>query len=288
MSDLQAAPRTSGTRPPLWRDLNIFVAAFMVMVSVGSMVLFVPLSLLAKIVLPSRQAEVIAFPLGYALTAGVLGYWWWKHGLSPRLRDPAREWRFRWGHRLLAVFNISLLAMFVFSFMASLSRLPAIPGIRGLVLPLVSLAALAPIAVLAGLAMVWSSRARPAVFADTFPAALAGASGKSSTGWSALKPPPPRESLVVVVIIAVIGLMASTLLFYIGTVFGSLGFQGDSARLENVVLPIVGGCYVFYLAIVIFLLGKRSMAAAWVAWAPFLLVVVMVPLLQVFMALFGR
>lgn len=274
-------PPAPGTKPALWRDLNVFVAAFGVMASVGGMLVFVPLSLLVKAVLPSRQAEMLAFSLGYVLIALVLAGWWWKHGLSPRLRDPARERRFQWGHGLLAVFNITLVTMFVLPLVGGLSWLPRVPGVGAMVLVMASLA---PMGMLAGLAMVWSSRGSPAVFAETLPGAQPGSRSRSSAGWSALAPKPPRLFLIVVLI----GLMASSMVLYIATVFGSLGFQGNSARFTNVVLPIVGGCYVLYLTAVIFLFLKRRTASVWVAWAPFLIVVVLGPSLQVLRGLFVR
>lgn len=275
MRDIQAEPPRRGIKTPLWRDLNIFVAAFAVMVSVGSMVLFVPLSMLTKIVLPSRQAEVIAFALGYALVAGVLGYWWWKHGLSPRLRDPARERRFQWGHGLLAVFNITLVTMFGLPLVGAMSWLPRVPGVGGIVL---GLAALAPIGVLAGLAMVWSSRGKPHAFADTLPSAQPGSRRPSSAGWSALAPPPPRVSVIAVLL----GIVGSSLILYMGALFGFIAFAGSdkTAKFANVVLPIVGGCYVLYLSVILILFLKRSMSAVWVAWAPFLIVTVLGPPLQ--------
>ena len=114
----------SSPRPPVWRDLNIFVAALVIASSVGGMVIFAPLSMLMKMVLPARLAEILGYAFSHLLVAGLLAYWWWKHGLSPRERDPARERRFQWGHGLLAFFNITLLTMFLLPLWGGLSWLP--------------------------------------------------------------------------------------------------------------------------------------------------------------------
>lgn len=275
MRDLQAAPRTPGIKPPLWRDLNIFVAALVIASSVGGMVIFAPVSMLLKMALPARLAEMLGYVFSHLLVAGLLGYWWWKHGLSPRERNPARELRFQWGHGLLAFFNIALVAMYVLPLLGGLSWLPRLPRVGGLLVALVSLA---PVGLLLGLALVWSSRGQPAAFADTVSGAPAGSRPRTSAGWSALAPPPPRVSVLAVLF----GLVSSSSILYIFGVFGFIAFAGsdETEKFKNVVLPIVGGCYVLYVSVVIILFLKRRMSAVWVAWAPFLIVTILGPSLQ--------
>lgn len=134
----QVELQAPGWAPLFWRNLNVFIAAFTLIVSLAGFVIFVPVSLLAKLVLPSGQAEAFAYPLGYALVALALIYWWSKKGLSPRQRDPAREWRFRWGHVLLAVCNVGILAVFGLSALGS--YLPRMPAAAALLLVLVGMA----------------------------------------------------------------------------------------------------------------------------------------------------
>lgn len=123
----QAAPQRTEGKPPFWRDLNIFFAAFAAIVFIAGFAVFVPLSLVLKLVLPSRQAELVALPLGYALVAAGLGWRWRQHGLSPRQRTPAGEWRFQAGHVLLAVFNVMTVALFVGTSLGAYSLLPRLP-----------------------------------------------------------------------------------------------------------------------------------------------------------------
>jgi hypothetical protein len=281
---------TTHAKPSFWRDLNVFVAAFVAMTSLGSFILVVPLSLLVKLVVPARQAELLAYPLGYALLALGLIYWWWKHGLSPRERNPARESRFRWGHVLLAVFNVALLAMFIPSLLGSFSMLPRMPAVAGFIVPLITLA---PMGVIAGLFMVWSSRGKTPEFADTLPGAQSdlrnAQTGKLPSGSHLEKQPAGavKPSIAPSAAAVVVGLVVSSLMLFVATVFASLGFQGNTSRFTGLVLPILFVIYVFWASVAISLLTKRRSSAIWVAWGPVGLFTVGLPVLQVVMMLLG-
>ncbi|MES2771020.1 MAG: hypothetical protein V4623_03425 [Pseudomonadota bacterium] len=283
----QATTRAS---PSFWRDLNVFIAAFAGLASMGIFVIVVPLSLLAKLVVPDRQAELITYPLSYAVIASVLIYWWWKHGLSPRERNPARERRFRWGHIVLVVFNLSLLMMFVPALFGSIAVVPPMPAVASLLLPLITLA---PMGVIAGLLMLWTSREKTPVFTETLPSEQGDWLDKQRTklafgsrdGTKAIAPLQPSSVPSTIVVVA--GLIASSFMLFVATVFGSLAFQGNPARFTNVVLPILLVIYVLYGSTAVFLLTKRRGSAVWVAWAPVGLLVVGLPALQVILMLFG-
>ena len=282
--------------PSVWRDLNVFIAAFAAMASLGSFIMVVPVSLLLKLVVPAQRAELIAYPLGYAMMALGLIYWWWKHGLSPRQRNPARERRFRWGHVLLAIFNTTFLVMlFAASSLGRLSWLPHVPAVAGI---FVSLMGLAPMGVIVGLVMVLSARGAAPEFADTLPWAqgdpMLAQPAKLSPRkpWDKPEEKPPLSSGTPSSILVVTGLLVSTPMLYMATIFGALGFQGNTSLFTGTVLPIVIAMYVLYVSTGIFLLTRRRNSAVWVAWAPVGLFTVGLPALQViqllFSYLFGR
>lgn len=284
---------TTHAKPSFWRDLNVFVAAFAVIASVGSSIIVIPLSLLVKLVVPARQAELVAYPLGHALLALGLIFWWWKHGLSPRERNPARERRFRWGHVLLAVFNVALLAMFATSLLGSFSMLPRMPAVAGVIVPLITLA---PMGVAVGLWMVWTSRGKTPEFADTLPGAHSDpqkaqtAKWPGGSRWEKRSNEPTQPSLTSrasSVIAVVAGLLVSSLMLYMATVFGSLGFQGNASRFTWLVLPVLFAIYVFWVSTAVFLLSRRRSSAIWVAWGPVGLFTLGLPVLQVIMMLLG-
>lgn len=281
---------TTHAKPSVWRDLNVFVAAFVAITSVGSFILVVPWSLLLKLVAPARQAELIAYPLGHAMLAAGLIYWWWKHGLSPRERNPAREKRFRWGHVLLAVFNVALLAILIPSLLGSFSMLPRMPAVANMIVPLITLA---PMGVIAGLWMVWSSRGKMPEFADTSPDAHGDPQKAQMAKWPAgsrLEKQPTnaaKPSIAPSAAAVVVGLIASSLMLFVAGVFASLGFQGNTSRFTGVVLPILFVIYVFWASIAVFLLTRRRSSAIWVAWGPVGLFTVGLPVLQVIMMMLG-
>jgi hypothetical protein len=242
---------------------------------------FVPLSLVMKLVLPSHQAELLAWPLGYALVAAGLGWRWWKHGLSPRQLDPARRTRFHLGHVLLAVFNILILAMFLGPWLGIYSMLPRMPGAARMIFALV---ALAPMGVLLGLVMVWSARGTAPAFADTLPEWAQGPRQVPSAQWP---PKPARAGSAPSLLVVLAGLVVSSLMLFMVWIFGALAFANDQKVFSNVVLPIAAGVYAVYVIAAFGLLAKRKGAASWVAWAPVILVTVIAPLGQV-IAMFMR
>jgi hypothetical protein len=281
----QHAPQVVSIKPALWRDLNVFVAAFIGIIGLGSFAVFVPLSLLAKLVLPSRQAELVAYPLGYALVALGLAYLWRKRGLSPREVDPARKTRFRVGHILLAVFNCVLLLMLVLPQLGIHTVLPRIVNSGKVVGLLASLITLAPMDALVGVYMVWTARGAAPDFADTLPAGQVAPRKTPSAKW----PPDtdaPRNPPSVIVALA--GLVVSSLMLFVFGVFAALSFAGNTKLFENTVLPIAIGVYVLYVATTLFVLFKRSRAAIWLAWGPVILVTVVGPLVQVIGLLIWR
>lgn len=276
--------------PSVWRDLNVFIAAFVAMANLGSFIVVLPVSLLLKLVVPAQRAELIAYPLGYAMMALGLIYWWWKHGLSPRLRNPARERRFRWGHVLLGIFNTTLLLMlFVVSSLGRLSWLPHVPAVAGV---FVSLMGLAPMGVIVGLAMVLSARGTAPEFTDTLPLAQGEPMRVQTVKLSPPKPwdkpidKPPMPSGTPSAVLVVAGLLVSSPMLYMATIFGALGFQGNTSLFTGTVLPILIAMYVLYASTGIFLLTRRRASAVWVAWAPVGLFAVGLPALQVIMMLF--
>lgn len=264
----QSAPQRLEGRPPFWRDLNVFIAAFAAIAFIAGFAVFVPLSLVLKLVLPARQAELVALPLGYALVAAGLAWRWWQRGLSPRQRNPERERRFQVGHVLLAVFNVTMVAMFLGSSLGAYSLLPRLPQAAGIVVALMSLA---PMGVLAGLVMVWSARGTAPAFADTLPVAPGGPRQVPSAQWPAESTPAGRAPSLLVVLA---GLVVSSLVLLMAGVFGAIAFSNQQEVYSGIVLPIVFGMYVLYVAIASWLFSKRRGAANWVAWAPVILVIV--------------
>ena len=279
-TSVMAPPAAAGV-PEFWRNLNVFTVAFVLVAAVGIWVLVIPVSLALKLVTASRQAEALAFPLAYAVLAAVLGGWWWKFGLSPRVRRPGSERRFRCGHVVLAICNGlalgGLAAGYVLPSLLTHTKLPPMPAVAALILMVYPLI---PIVGIAGLVMVLGSRAAPEMaagapatdanaFADTViegPAAIA--------RWPA--PPKaqakPQKNRVGAVVVTFVGVAASALVIYMGLVFASLGFQGRTEVFTAWVLPIAGLCGVFYLSTVLWLLGKsRHTVASALAWAPVLL-----------------
>lgn len=281
-----AAPQPPAGKPALWRDLNVFVAAFIGFASLGGFALFVPVGLVLKLVLPAQRAEQLAFPLGYVLLALVLAYFWWKHGLSPRYPDPRSQNSFRWGHRLLAMANVLMVGMFALTSLGRPGFMSKI-GIAGNFVML--LLTLAPIATVAGLVLVWSSRNKTPAFADTLPAGqVEGPTrGAPSAKWTPSTKPASGPSWLLVLF----GLFVSSLMVYMGAVFAALGFQGNTEVYTGTVLPVVGFVYGVYTLTTIFLLFRRSSAANWFAWLPMILAFGMGTLVsagQMVMSVVGR
>lgn len=277
-----------GTMALFWRDLSVLIAAVVLIATVGSFIVVVPVSLLAKLVLPARQAELVAYPMGYALVALGLGYWWWKHGLSPRHRAPAREGRFRWGHVLLLVLNVMLLTIFLpplFGF----SLMPRVPAAAGLI---ISFSGLLPVGLIAGLYMVWSARESAPAFADTVPATPTESPKTQFAPWppalpaEKLSPIPSAASRVRSTIIVVFGLFVSSLLLFMAAVYGALSFQSNAQLFTGTVIPVLGFGYVVYLTTALFLLIKGRRFAIWAAWTPTIFFTIALPALQVIQLMF--
>ncbi|MDP3760134.1 MAG: hypothetical protein Q8R01_06420 [Ramlibacter sp.] len=265
------------------RNLNVFIAAFVLGVAVGGWVLMVPTSLVLKLFIEPRRAEIVALPASYVVLAAILAWHWWRTGLSPKVRRPEREGSFRKGHALLLVSNLLAVGGPASSFLLPAllvhTKLPTLASAIMAAYPL------SMIAGIAGLIMVWSARpaadaAAPAdadAFADTVaqgPAAIA--------RWPARPAKKKEKASVASALPAVLGMGASALLTFIFLVFASLGFQGRTKMFTGTVLPIAGVCFVFYVTTVIWLLGTaRRSAATALAWSPVLLGVIGLPALQV-------
>lgn len=277
----QAIFQAPSTKLSLWRDINVFVAAFTVFASLGSFVVVIPVSLLAKLLLPSQQAELLAFPLAYALVALGLGYWWWKHGLSPCQRNPTRLGRFRWGHVLLAVFNLMMMIMLVPAYLGAGSLVPLMPAAARVFMGMIPLA---PVALIAGLWMVLSARDTRPAFAATLPEAQLNPHQAQPTELRLESTLARRAPSAVAV---ALGLLVSSLLLYMAAIFAGLSFQSDVKRYTAIFLPILIIFFVFYMSTALWLLSKRNSSAVWVAWAPTVLFTVGLPVLQVLIALFG-
>ncbi len=265
----QATPHGPEGKPPFWRDLNVFVAAFAAIAFVAGFAVFVPLSIVLKLVLPAREAELIALPLGYILVAAGLAWRWRTHGLSPRHRVPARERRFQVGHVLLAVFNVTMVAMFLGTWLGAHSLLPRLPAAAGIVVALMSLA---PIGVFAGLVMVWSARGTPPAFPDTVPAALGEQGQAPPANWQPEPTPAERAPSIAGVLV---GVVVSSLMLFMAGVFGAIAFTNKQDVFFNIVIPIAVGVYVLYLITVFRLFYNGRGAANWVAWAPVIVVFAM-------------
>lgn len=279
----QAGPQWRDAKPAFLRDLNVFSAAFIALVSFASFAIFIPLSIVLKLVLPSRQAELLAWPLGYGLVAVFLCWRWWKHGLSPRQVDPSRQTRFRLGRGLIAFFNVAMAAMYARASFGAYSLLPAMPAMPAIAGVVIALTSAAPMGLLAGLYMVLSARGTGPAFADTSPAAADSVRQTPSAKWPPERTPaglPPSVMLVMA------GLVATSLVLYMAGVFGFLAFTREPKLYTNTVLPIVGGVYAVYVITALVLLVKRVHAANWVAWAPVTLFVVVLPLIQWIVLLF--
>jgi hypothetical protein len=210
------------------------------------------LQILMGLVLPARQAELAGLTLSYGLVGLGLGYWWRKRGLSPRQRAPVRERRFQMGHVLLALFNVAVVAMFLVSSLETFSLMSRVPAALGV---LAALKAIAPAGLLAGLAMVWSSRGTAPAFTDTVPATPA---------TPASAPAGRAPSFLGVVA----GLIVSSFVLYMATIFTALAFHGSTRIFAGVVLPVMSLMCVLYVAAALSLSSKRSRFATWVAWTP--------------------
>lgn len=255
-----------------WRDLNVFVAASILIVALGGFLVFVPAALLMQLVLPAREAEIVAYPLGYALVAAGLGYWWWKRGLSPRVRDPLRERRFRWGHAMLAVVNLMLAALYGFAAAGGFNALLVQPEMRNVFVPILTMA---PLALIAGLVMVWTSRASAALATAPAPLPVVDENGVVQPAPVAVAVVRPPSSAV-----AIVGMIVSTFMVATVAVFLGAAFESDMRMFTQRVLPALGILYVLYLAAAILMLLKRRRAARWVAWGPVVLLMVGLPVVQ--------
>jgi hypothetical protein len=259
--------------PQFLADLNVFLAAWILFISIGAFVLVVPVNLLGKFILPVRQAELWAFPVAYTLAAAALAYWWRTRGLSPRQRYPGREWRFRTGHAMLIAFNASILLVFLWSRIGFpvVSRPVGSPSLWA------SMSSLSPLLGLLGLVLVWGSRATQSDFEATVPSAVDQSGDRRSFRTPDDLASTSRAPSVIAV---VLGLVASSTILYIAGVFASLAFQSDPKRFTGIVLPILGLLYVVYVAGSIALLQKRSSVAVLFAWAPLIALTVGLPVLQ--------
>ncbi len=271
----QGTPQKVPRLLPFWRDLNVFIAAFAAVTSFAGFALFVPVSLVMKLILPARQAELLAWPVGYGLVAVFLCWRWWKHGLSPRQLNPARQTRFRLGHALLAFFNVTKVAMFLGASLGIYSLLSRMPDAARMIFGLTSLA---PMGLLAGLVMVLSARGAAPTFADTLPGAQDGVRNTPSAKWP---PAPDPSGSAPSTLIVLAGLIVSSLMMYMPWMFAAFSFASQKEFFSNVVLPIAAGVYAAYVITAFALLAMRHGSATWVAWAPVIFVTVAAPLWQV-------
>jgi hypothetical protein len=261
-------PRIPRIKASFWCDLNVFVAAFWAIAFLAGFVILIPLSLLLKLVPAARHAEMLAYPLGYGLVAAGLGLRWWKNGLSPRQVEPARQTRFRVGHVLLAVFNVTTVTMFLGNALGLYSLLSHAGGL------VYALTSFAPIGVLAGLVLVWGARGTVPAFADTLRPAEVSARQTPSAKWP---PEPVHAGSAPSFLLVLAGLLATGFLVFVAAVFAGIGFTGNQKFYSGTVLPITGGVYAVYAITAFVLLAKRSGTAKWVAWSPIILITVIAP-----------
>jgi hypothetical protein len=269
-------------------NLNVFAAAMVAFASMGMAMLVIPISLLAKVVLPSRQAELFAYPAAVAVLAVGLAIVWRRRGLSPPVRKPGSERQFRIGHGMLATGNVALVLTMALPFLLA-GRSVGTP-LHGLAAAPLLVMSLAPFALFGGLIMVLTARAAHAqapasaapAFADTVPQA-----GNSAQPAPFAPAHPVRRTVYPQAYaktdaggwaVVLVGICASGLVLFIGTVFASLSFQGRVEQFTGVVLPIVGVVCVIWLTVSLWLAGAgRARGAAIVAWGPAVLVLVVMP-----------
>ena len=99
-------------------SLNIFVAACVILKYTVGAVLLIPLMFLMwpfqKLFdMPAYAGFLIENILGWLVIAGLLAYQWWKRGtLEPEIGEPSNSRRYRLGHALILVLNLTIVIWF--------------------------------------------------------------------------------------------------------------------------------------------------------------------------------
>ncbi len=138
------------------RNLNVFIACWVLAgATIGAPVALL-VSFALRPILGERAASTYMFSSGYLILGLVLAFMWWKTGLSPDVRKPGRESRFKAGHRILAVTTFLGGAAVVVPFL--LAKVTGNSNLAMLAWFAIPVYMLAFIAWPAGLFMVWSSR----------------------------------------------------------------------------------------------------------------------------------
>ncbi|MBI5279745.1 MAG: hypothetical protein HY854_25155 [Burkholderiales bacterium] len=266
-----------------WLDLNVFVAAFLLLAGLGIAFLYVPLALAGKLVMPAQRAEVLAMPAAYAVLAAMLAWAWWSAGgLSPAVREEGKERQFHIGHGLLFASNAATAMVFAPAIggasLALSLQASALSGVMTL------LPTAATVAAIAGILLVHGSRRAPPTL-------------KASTGFAATQPVPDddddesgegKAARVGLTLGALAGLVASSVLIMIALVFAAIGMQYRAGQFTGFVVPVVAVTYIVYLAGSVWLaLNGRAAAALGLAWAPAVLMTLGLPLVQVVVMLAG-
>jgi len=131
------------------RNLNIFLPCYAFVIQFTMGFIFILVSFL--------HVSPYLLPVLYLIPALPLFLIWYKSGLSPISIKEGRENRFKIGHWLLAIINISaILAIVLPALVSYITGNREMMGIMWLLVPIVILGA--PVSI-AGLFMVWSSRA---------------------------------------------------------------------------------------------------------------------------------
>lgn len=171
---------------------------------------------------------------------------WWKLGLSPRQRNPARDKRFRWGHTVLAISNAAMLFLMAIPWLAATPMFRAMPRLACVFMLPVTLV---PFALFVGLGLVWTSAGRlPAADEDTQPAAEIQQRATPSAQWPANAKPSKPKGKPPSVLMVLSGLVGSGFLLFMAAVFGDVAFSSDQKLLMSRVLPIyIGVCAVYLL-----------------------------------------
>lgn len=99
-----------------WRNLNVFVPSFALLLKIVGGPLVMLLTVPAMMIFQKDvRIGFIFMPLVGPILAAGLGYRWWRHGLAPRSVNPNRSKWHWYGHLLLAIASSVALTLLAFS-----------------------------------------------------------------------------------------------------------------------------------------------------------------------------
>ena len=141
-----------------FQNLNVFAACFAlsIMFVAGPLIMVISI-LLAPLGQVFKGHAGHMFPIAYLLLVLPLVFFWWKTGLSPGIRKPERERRYRMGHWLVGITNVMTIGAFTLPFL--LARFSGNHNLAMLVWFALPVYAFGFLVWAVGLFMIWSSRA---------------------------------------------------------------------------------------------------------------------------------